>query len=111
MSIKYLFLLLTVAISNNAFANESVEVKHFKDLKKVSLKCYIELVGGKTMIIQHYDLPIRDRSTFESELLKNGISQGRKTLNIYKVRECAESDEKFKDLIAERLYEEFKLNG
>ena len=79
---------------------------NFKDLKKVSLKCYIELVGGKNIIIRHHNLPERDRHTFESKLLQNGIEQGNKTYPIYKVKECVELDKKFTDSLAERLFED-----
>jgi hypothetical protein len=111
MSIKnVLFIFLAVSFSNVVLANASVKVKQFKDLKKISLKCHIELVGGKDLVITHYDLPKRDQDKFASILLKRGVSQQGKIKSVYKVNECVEINKKFKDLKINQMMEEAEKN-
>jgi len=99
--------------SNMALANSTGKTTHFKDLKKVSLKCYVEFIGGKNAILYHYDLPKNDRTSFENWLLESytdvpGINKSKK---IYKVNECVEIKNKFKDRIAISLEEKLKEAG
>lgn len=111
MSIKNIvFIILATFTATYAAANKSVEVKHFKDLEKISLKCYVELMGGTKTVVKHFNLPKRDRDSFESKLLSREVSQGRKTRKVYKVIECAELGKKFKDSIAQNLYKKINVN-
>ncbi len=106
-----IFIIVSLFISNIAFANQTVQVKHFKDLKKISLKCYVELIGGRKIVIQHHNLPEKSRNKFEERLITKGISGGKNSRKIYKVIECTKLNHKFKDSIAENLYEEMNENG
>ena len=111
MNIKSIFfMILTAAISTSAAANKSVVVKHFKDLKKVSLKCHVQLNNGKSDVITHYNLPIKDKSLFESQLLNKNISPNNKAKIIYKVTECVELGETFSDSKVEKAYNEAQIN-
>ena len=111
MNTKYIFfIILATTISTSAMANKSVVVKHFKDLKKVSLKCHVQLNDGKSDVITHYNLPIKDRSLFESQLLNKNISPNNKDKIIYKVTECVELGETFSDSEVEKAYNSTKIN-
>jgi len=105
------FCLMFFAITSTmSIADESVDVKHFKDLKKVSLKCHVELLGGQTSIIRHYNLPVRDREFFEKKLLQKGITSGGKTQSIFKVKQCVQIDKKFKDPLINAMDEKSLKN-
>lgn len=96
--------------STFSLADSTGQTKHFKDLKKVSLKCYVEFIGGESSVLYHYDLPETERASFESWLLRSytnmpGISENKK---IYKIHECIEIKNKFKEKIARDLEEKLK---
>lgn len=106
-------LICMFTFSHLALGNNMGQVKHFKNLKKVSLKCYVQLIGGKSTILYHYDLPERDKASFPAWLLQNyinlpGINQSHK---IYKVNECVELDKKFSEEIANNLHEKLSKEG
>jgi hypothetical protein len=73
----------------------------------------VEFIGGNNTILYHYDLPKNDRAYFANWLLENytkipGVSETKK---IYKVNECVEIENKFKDKIARNLEENLKNEG
>ncbi|WP_076420183.1 hypothetical protein [Colwellia sp. UCD-KL20] len=103
---KLIVLFFFVTISNIALSNTSDNKNHFKNLKKVSLKCDILYMGGVRDIHYHYGLPIKLRGTFEADLL-NIPSKNK----IYRVNQCVEIDKKFNDEIANKLDEESKTQG
>ncbi|MDO7086589.1 TapY2 family type IVa secretion system protein [Pseudocolwellia sp. AS88] len=85
--------------------------ERFEDVKKVNLKCHVELIGGKTTILYHYHLPESDKDLFANWLLqKYKDSQGNNEVEpVYKVNECVEIKDKFKDTIANTLEAELEL--
>lgn len=103
-------LLCMFTFSYSALANNTGQVKHFKNLKKVSLKCYVQLIGGKSTILYHYDLPEKLRQSFTRNLPQSNYFSN-KQKKIYKVNECVELDEKFSEEIANSLHTKLKEQG
>lgn len=103
---KIIVLSTVLAFSNIAYGNSTGDKYLFKKLKKISLKCDLVYVGGKKGILYHHDLPVKSKSSFESELIQmNSTSQNK----IYKVNECVEISKKFKDATANDLEKKIKL--
>jgi hypothetical protein len=76
--------------------------------KTVNLKCHVEFFGGENTILYYNRLSI-DKKEFFAERLPLKYSQGKNNKqSIYKVNECVEKENKFKDKIANTLEE--KLN-
>jgi len=95
-------------LSVTASANKSAEVKLFDDLKKVNIKCYVQVAGGGSSVIKYYDLPVKYRSDFEKDLLRKGFKRGKKTFSIQKIMQCVETHKKFTDYKANDI--EDKIN-
>lgn len=97
-------LIVTKTLTASPYDNKN----HFKNLKKVSLKCDVLYVGGERGIHFHYDLPVNLRDTFEIDLknIKNPSKN-----KIYRVNECVDINKKFTDDIANSLDKESQLNG
>lgn len=81
---------------------------HFKNMKKISLKCDVVFVGGRRTVLYHYDLPVKQRSTFESQLIKMRASSKNK---IYRINECVDINKKFDDPIANRLHTKIQASS
>lgn len=105
---RSIFLLVLVTFSNITLSNSTGNKNHFKNMKKITLKCDVVYVGGTRSIHYHYDLPIKLRSTFENDLLKiDNPSKGK----VYRVNQCVEINNKFNDGIANSLEKELESQG
>ncbi|WP_441004302.1 TapY2 family type IVa secretion system protein [Pseudocolwellia agarivorans] len=107
--------LLVLLSIYSLFHSSSILAKkpeQFKEVKKVNLKCYVELIGGQTTILYHYHLPESDKKLFSDWLLqKYKDSQGNSEVrSVYRVNECVEIKDKFKDSTANSLEKELDLD-
>ena len=71
----------------------------------VDIKCFVELLGGSHAIHRNYDVPIADKKHYKRTLIEREIS-ARKKNNIrviYKVKECREMHQNFKNEEAQAL--------
>jgi len=103
------FIVCTLSICS--YANNTADVKLFKDLKKESLKCHVESINKKTYITRMYNLPVKDKAKFVSSLLQKGITEGNKHISVTKVYECININRNFFDLDANKLDKDQQLNG
>lgn len=98
LTIRSVLLLL---VSNNVFANASSS----KEQKYFDMKCYVELVGGAHNIYRNYDVPLVQKKHFKKHLMQQTTSNKQSQNTIYKVKECTEMHNNFKDEQA-RILEE-----
>jgi len=102
ISFKLIIIVCVFVFSPFILANKSTEIKTFKMLKKVSLKCHVELVGGKSTVLYHHDLPVKARKSFKEMLLKQ-YANAPSAKKIYKVHQCIELKKNFKNRAIHRL--------
>jgi len=78
------------------------KAKNFKELEKVSLKCSVELVGGKITILYYHGVPTRQVKFFKESLYNKKLSNN--NVKIHKVEECVEFDKDFINQNSNRLH-------
>jgi hypothetical protein len=68
----------------------------------VDMKCYTELLGGGFMIYRNYDVPATQIKHFKSSL-KELSKRTKQASVIYRVIECKQIDQKFRNKAAAKL--------
>jgi len=107
-SVSNLVFMLCICSSFYSHSVLAQSVNHLKSKDTVSLKCYVELIGGGGNILYYHGLPKSEKERFADQLLLKSSQGNNKTRSIYKVNECVEVKYKFKEKIANTL--EIKLN-
>jgi len=114
MNIIYKCSILVFLLSFSVFAsaNKSSEKLYIKASNTISLKCHVELVGGKNTILYHYNIPQSNRASFKDNLIKGNMHKTLdKPIKIYKVHECIEISHSFKDTMTNLLDKKMKNQG
>ncbi len=100
LSMKMLFIVILLSQATSAFAAKD------KAAKKVDAKCYIEIVGGGSMI-SFWTTTAKKLSSLPNKIVGTKVTKlgSKQKVAVYKVFECVLSQDKFKSAVARALDE------